>query len=260
MDENNKPPVKATTTSTRILEALIDLGEGSLTNIKNEVDLSKSSVHNHLETLEYLGFVVKENQRYRPSLRFLEIGSSVRSRSPFYEPGREEVDRLAQTSGLAAGLVALERDQGICLYSRVGQKVQKTHVEGGETVPLHCTASGKAILAELPEEKRTSILESRGLEPFTEQTITSRSELADQIRTVQTRELASNREEWRTDLRGLASGITDPDTGSIGAIYVLSPSESMSGKRFQQDVPGLVISSANRIRKVLQTSRSIWSE
>ena len=254
MANSDRPPVKATTTSTRILETLVALGEGNLTTIKNEVGLSKSSVHNHLETLVYLGFVVKDDQTYRPSLRFLEIGSSVRGRFPFYDAGRGEVDRLTYTTGLAAGLAVLERNRGICLYSRIGQKVEEAPVEDGEIVPIHCTASGKAMLAELSGAALDAVLDAHDFDPFTEQSLTNRSKLDEEIEVIRTRGIASNREEWQAGLRGLASGFTDPDTGFVGAIYVQSPSESMSGKRFQQDIPGLVVSSANQIQKALRTS------
>lgn len=254
MRENGDPPVKATTTSARVLYALMELGEANLTTVKNEVGLSKSSVHNHLETLRHLGFVVKEHRKYRSSLRFFEIGSSVRSGFSLYRVGRREVDRLAQTSGLAAGLTVIERDAGICLYESTGQKVEIPPVAEGETVPLHCTAPGKAMLANLPDDELESVLDAQDMEPFTEHTITDLPRLREELETAQTRRLTSDREEWRTDLRGLAAGITDPEGPTFGAIYVLSPPESMSGKRFQQDIPGLIISSANKIRKDLRNT------
>lgn len=251
MNDDYKPPIKATTTSTRILDTLLDLQEANVTVVARETGLSKSSVHNHLETLEYLGFVVKEDQQYRISLRFLQIGHRVREQYTIARGGKQEVERMVGASGLVAGLVVLEREQGICLYNVSGQKVESTPVNEGDTMPLHCTAPGKAILAALPEDRLDAILSTQELVEFTDHTLTSRSELIDDLETVRTRRLAVDREEWQTDLRGIATSISGPTGDVFGAVYVLSPMESMSGKRFQQDIPGLVLSSANQIRKDL---------
>lgn len=251
MDDDYRPPVKATTTSSRILDTLMHLEEATVTVVAEETGLSKSSAHNHLETLEHLGYVVKEGRDYRISLRFLEIGHRTRKQYPIFEPGKREVDRLASASGLVAGLMVLERDDGICLYNVSGQKVDSAPVAAGDVMPLHCTAPGKAILASLPQERLDELLDSKALSAFTEQTLTTRQTVVQDLETAQSRGLAVDREEWQTDLRGIASIINGPDGTVSGAVYVLSPTESMSGKRFQQDIPGLVISSANQIRKVL---------
>lgn len=251
MTTGGGPQVKATATSTYILEALIELDGATGTAVAEEVGLSKSSVHNHLETLTHLGFVVKEDRKYRASLRFLQIGAYVRQQFPLFRTGTTEVKRLVRASGLVAGLAILERDQCICIHNSVGQKVDKSPIDEGETVPLHCTAPGKAVLAELPREDAEALLDGRALDSFTEQTITDRSELIEEIETIQSRELAVDREEWETGLRGIAAGINGRNDELLGALYVMSPADSMLGKRFQQDIPGLVISSANQINKNL---------
>lgn len=260
MTGTDTPPVKATTTSARILESLMQHNGATLTVISDEVGLSKSSVHNHLETLDYLGFVVKEDQQYRVSLRFLQIGSYAREQFPIYGAGKTEIDRLAGASGLVTGLTVLEENQCISIHNTVGQKVDESPIRDGDVLPLHCTAPGKAMLAELPPEEVDTLLESQELDAFTEQTIIDRSELLDELDTIRSRRLALDREEWKTGLRAVAAGISNRDDQLLGAIFVMSPADSMSGKRFQQDIPGLVISSANQLRKNLHEAEKMSSE
>lgn len=252
MTVGNTPPVKATTTSTRILEALLDLDGANLTEVVNDVGLSKSSVHNHLETLDRLGFVVKDNQQYKVSLRFLKIGAHARATFPLFQAGRAEVDRLASASGLTTGIAVLERGECICIHYTVGQKVKTYPVSEGDVLPLHCTAPGKAILSELPNREVNTLLDDTEIEAFTDRTITDRSKLLDELETVRSRGLAADRGEWKAGLRAIAAGISDSDDQPLGAIFTLSPEDSMSGKRFQQDIPGLVISSANHVNQNLR--------
>jgi DNA-binding IclR family transcriptional regulator len=251
MHDRGDTPVKATTTSVEILEALLELGSASLTEVTNAVALSKSSVHNHLKTLEHLGLVVRDDAAYRASLRFLEIGAAVRDRAPLYRFGRREVDRLARASGLAAGLVAFERDRAVCLYTETGQRIDQAPIQTGDVVPLHASAPGKAILATLPDDELDRVLPRLDLEATTDGTTTDEAALRTELETVRTRGLASDREEWQSNVRALAAGIARTDELTAGSIFVLSDAESMSGKQFQQDVPGLLISSANQLRQEL---------
>jgi len=254
MEDASDLPVTATGTSVQILETLIERDGAGVTEIATVLDRSKSSVHNHLETLTGLGFVVKDGYDYRVSLRFLAIGSYARSQYPLYAAGVSEVAQLSTASGCSAGLAVLEDDSVVCLHHRLGPDTDAPRVEAGDRLPLDCTAAGKAILAALPEARRDELLAEYTFDSGTAQSHSSRSELDAKLGTVQTRGLAVDREEWYPDQRGIATAVTGVDGELRGAIYLLTATEDLSGKRFQQDLPGLVISSANRIRNALRES------
>ncbi|WP_253737519.1 IclR family transcriptional regulator [Halohasta salina] len=245
-------PVAATRTSMRILETLVDLDGGGVTAIAEALDRSKSSVHDHLQTLVGLGVVVKDGHEYRLGLRFLRLGEFARSQYPMYEAGIEEVQQLSTAAGCAAGMAVLEGDSVVCLHHRLGPEAGSPRLAAGDRLPVHCTAPGKAILAALPEARREDILADHPFAAGTDQSHAKRADLAAELRTVTARGLAVDREEWEPDRRGIAATVTGPDGGVAGAIYLLTGSESHSGKRFQQDFPGLVISSATRIRNALR--------
>lgn len=252
MSNRVKTPVKATATSARITEALIELDGATVTELDDYLPLSKSSIHNHLETLETLGFVVRDGWTYRVSLRFLQIGGVARRQHPLYEVGLPTVRSLADSSGLVASLVVVERSEAICLYSAIGEKAETAAVEAGDTLPFHCTAAGKALLAAIPFDRMDDVIATDELKKRTEKTLTTRDALEREIRTIQSRGIAFEDEEWRTDLRGVADVILDIEDYPLGAISVTGPSELLSGKRFRQDIPGLVISSSNKIQKALR--------
>lgn len=249
MNDGAETPVKATRTSVCLLERLLELGEAPLTEIANEVDLSKSSVHNHLQTLEQLGFVVKTDMTYRVSLRCCEIGAEARRAVPFYAAGQREVERLSKASGLAGGVAVYERNRAVCLHSTTGPHLETPPVEGGDRLPLHASAPGKAILGALEKSALDSALDEVAFEQLTPETITTDGELRTQLDRVRTRGVATDREEWRPGLCGLAAGFAAADDSVVGSIFVLSADGEMSGKQFQQDVPGLLVSAANHLRQ-----------
>lgn len=252
MVDRDNVPVKATATSMRLIEVLLEHDGATVTELDDQLSLSKSTIHNHLDTLKQLGFVVREDWTYRVSLRFLQIGGIARNRHPLYEASASEVRQLAAASGLVASLVVIERQTGICLCTATGKKADRSLLEVGDPLPLHCTAPGKALLAAMDPEDVDAIVNQNGLSKYTENTPTSRSALEEELQDVRSHGIAFDREEWREDVRGVAAVIDNPQDW-LGAISVLSPADTMAGKRFQQDIPGLVISSTNRIQKKLRS-------
>ena len=91
-------PVGSVRTTARIVRALEDNREAGVTELADELDISKASVHNHLTTLERLGVVVSDAGRYRLGLRFLDIGIGVRDGMVLHQVPRPEVAGLAQST------------------------------------------------------------------------------------------------------------------------------------------------------------------
>lgn len=241
-------PVGATRTSGRIVRALEDGREAGVTELADELGLSKASVHNHLVTLERLGVVVSADGRYRLGLRFLDIGMSVRDGMPLYRVAHSEVTGVAESTGEATALVVAEGGQAV--HAAVeGADGTDRRVRLGSRLPLHATAAGKLILAYRSREAVDEYVEVHGLDRHTDRTIQSRADLRDELRSITDRGLAFDRGELAEDVRSVAAPIRREDRTEelAGVLAVLGPAERLSGKRLEEDLPGLVLSAAKRI-------------
>jgi DNA-binding IclR family transcriptional regulator len=178
----------------------------------------------------------------------------VRDQCRIYTIARAEVDRLAGMSGLDAGIVVHEDGQGVCLYSSRGQEDAAPVFGEGDYIPLHATGAGKAILAGLPRAEVEAFVDRHGLEPFTSKTLTDREALWEELRTIESRGIAYEKQEYDDDVRGIGAAITDTGNSVLGAIFLAGTSDNLSGKQLRQNNPGLVISAKNRIENSLQTS------
>lgn len=245
-------PVKATATSVHILEAIKAVEGATITELDDRLAFSKSTIYNHLETLEQLGFVVRDGWSYRISHRVAAFGAHARRQNPLFQHGQAEVRRLAGASGLDANIVVLEVGTAICIDVATGKNAASTLLTVGETLPLHCTAAGKALLSTFDDEDVETLIEETTMTQYTENTITSIEDLQRELTSIRSRGLAFDREEWQQDVRSIGTAITGIDGELLGAISIVGESDAMTGKRFQQDVPGLVISSANAIRNSIQ--------
>lgn len=229
-------PVGATATSFAVVAALAERETAGVTELATELDRSKGSVHNHLRTLERLGYVVREDAEYRLGLRTLELGTRVRAANDLYAVGRPEVERLADSSGETASLVVPEDGDAVYVF-RAGEGAEGDRRDGSR-VPLHECAPGTAILANWPRERRETFLAD---DPAVGGSVDR------DLQTVRDQGLAFNRGQYGDDRRSVAAPVVDDDGVAVGAVVVSGPTDRMGGKRLEEDMPGLVLSSANAV-------------
>ncbi|MFC6864028.1 IclR family transcriptional regulator [Halomicroarcula sp. GCM10025817] len=247
---DNGPRAKTTETSFRIIEAVRDNRGVGVSELARQVDLSKSAVHKHVQTLTDLGYLVREGHAYYLSNRFLSLGVRARERLPL-EPAQDVVTDLAETTGHVSSFIAHENDSGVYALRVEPAGTAASDVTEGDVAPLHATAGGKAILAFLPAEKRAGVLQSVGLPAHTDKTITDREELERELRSVRDQRVAFDREEYISGHQCVASPVVGADGEPIAAVSVTGNIYHMSGKRLEEDVAGLVTSAAKSIENRL---------
>nr|WP_305149267.1 IclR family transcriptional regulator C-terminal domain-containing protein [Halobellus litoreus] len=167
---------------------------------------------------------------------------------PLYRVARSELTGLAESTGESTALVVAERGQAV--YAAVEDADRNDRrVRLGSRLPLHATASGKLLLAYRSREAVEDYVETHGLDRLTDRTIQSRPDLRTELRSITDRGLAFDRGEVFEDMRAVAAPIRREDRTEAlaGALAVLGPAERLSGKRLEEDLPGLVLSAAKRI-------------
>lgn len=240
-----KNPIKATETTFRILNALKEMGGAGVTELSNELDIPKSSIHNYLSTLGQEEYVVKEGQKYRVGLRLLELGSYARHQKPIYDVARPEIDKLAEQTGELVNLLVEEHGRGIYIYRSQGDDAVNVDAYTGHRVYLHNTALGKAILSEMPEERVNKIIERHGLPASTEHTVDNRGDLFDMLETIRERGIAFDQEERLQGLKCVAMPVTRSNGNVQGAISISGPTSRMKGDRFEEELPEMLGNAVN---------------
>lgn len=242
--------LKTVERSARILDVLEALDGAGVTEVASHLDISKSTTYQYLVTLRQQHLVVKEDNQYKLSLQFLLSGEYVRNRNLLYKYGKEEVEALAESTGEYANLFTEQHGMGINLYKvrgsdAVGSGYQTEKLQRPDH--LHCTATGKAILAHLPEERVDEIIDQHGLPFQTVNTITDRAELKDELDVVRDQGFAYNDEEEVEGLRAVGAAVIDRDKNVLGSLSVAGPTSRLKGEQFEDELPEKVLSAANLI-------------
>lgn len=247
MASNTQYPVKAVRTTFRVIEELDRQSIAGVTDLAEATDISKGSVHKHLATLQSLGYVVQDGTKYRLSYRFLGIGNQARERNDLLHAAASSIDNLSDLTNETVNLMIPEREFGVYLYRAGSISDIGGHLPPiGRDVHLHATAGGKTILSRLDPTEVDAIVDSQGLPALTDKTITSRSALRDELQSVRDCGLAFERGEHLPSVQCVAAPIM-ANEDPVGAVSVSGNINEMSGKKLEEDLAGLVVSTANEI-------------
>lgn len=157
MPPNDRSRARTTQKSFRILEELLHRDEPRITELAEHLEMSKSTIHNHLNTLHQCGYVVKDGAEYRVGLKFLEIGGFIRSRIDLYQYARPEVADLRDETGESIYLSIEEAGEGVVLIE-AGNPSTATEWYTGKRFSLSETPEGKTMLAEYSDSRLEEVL------------------------------------------------------------------------------------------------------
>lgn len=247
MNDTGTPSVKSVETAFKIVEALHDTGGAGVTELADDLSVPKSTVHNHLQTLRRLGYVVKADGEYRLGLRFLGLGDRARQRHSLYRVAKPETDSLVEAVGERAQVMVAENAVGIYIYQSLADQAVRTDSHVGTVVNLHATAVGKAYLAHLPDERLAGVLDRMELTRQTPNTLDDRETLRTELGEVADRGYAFNDEERTVGMRAVGAPVLSDDDRVLGGISVSGPTTRMNGSWYREEVPDMVSQSARII-------------
>jgi DNA-binding IclR family transcriptional regulator len=248
MGRHAKNGVKAVSRVVSILDALQQKNEAGVTELAEEIDLTKGTVHSYLASLEEHDFVTSEGGTYSLGHGTLQYGGWVLEQNRFYAQAIDHVRTLADRTGEIAALSIEEHGKNVYLAPMRGEEAINLDVRLGDRLPMHCVGSGKAILAMLPEERIHAIVDEYGLPSYTSNTITEIDRLLAELENIRERRVAFDNEERIEGVRSVAAPVVNDETDEVyGAITVSGPKGRMKGEWYSEELPEYVRDTAREI-------------
>jgi len=238
--------IKSAKTTVDILETIREQEGATLTEVAAEIDLSRSTIHDYLQTLVAAEYLVREGNQYHISLRLLDMGDHAKITQTEWELVRPALEEVADETGEHAWFVVEEYGKAVHVDSYSGRRVISLFNRPGARHHIHCTAAGKAILANLPDERVEQILERHGLPAYTDRTITERATLLRELEAIRSSGVAFGDGEWTEGIRAVASPVVRDDV-VVGAITLGAPTKRLSEEYFHHELPQLVSGAVSRL-------------
>jgi IclR family acetate operon transcriptional repressor len=205
-----------------------------LTQIAERVGIHKSTVHRLLATLERRRFVSRNEATglYHLGLRFVEMASHVLKDIDLQRWARPYLQHLVEESGETVDLAVL--DGAEVVYLEVIESPHRVKIAAGvgQRLPVARTASGKAILAYLPDAHVQAVLQE-GLE-YTGRTLLNREDLFKDLVQTRQRGFAISEQEYEKDINAVAAAILDGSQSPVAAVAVVGPSYRLPLERMME--------------------------
>jgi DNA-binding IclR family transcriptional regulator len=221
---SDKSQVQVIARAAQILRALQGENAGlSLGEIARRVDLARSTVQRIVASLETEKLVIaaSPNGRVRLGPGLLRLAASMRS--DFVAKARPFIATLSHELRETVDLASVRHDHLVFIDQVVGSHRLRAVSAVGETFPLHCTANGKAYLAQLDETAIEHLI-GRTYEARTPKTLTRLNALLEDLRAARKSGIAYDREEHTLGICAVGVALADP-LGNPVAISVPVPSQ-----------------------------------
>ncbi|MBP8947914.1 MAG: IclR family transcriptional regulator [Candidatus Promineofilum sp.] len=202
-------------------EAQPELG---VTELSRQLNLHKSTVSRILSTLQKEGFVSQNptTGKYRLGVGLISLAGVALGRVDVRGAAYPYLDALVEQTQESADVSVLDGAACVNVLHKPSPRPLHYAMWIGRRLPLHCTASGKVLLAGLSAEERARLLPGQ-LIRHTPATIDSAARLAEELVLVADQGYALALEEYEEGYNAVAAPIRNHDGRVVGALSLSGP-------------------------------------
>lgn len=210
--------LQSVTRALSVLELLDAHGELGVTEIGQMLSLEKSTAFRLVSTLKACKYIVQNaaNSKYSNSYKLFQMGSNVARNTGLPKMGHPFMLELSSRTGEAVNLAVLDGSKALYISKIESTDSIKVCMNLGQSIPLHCTALGKALIAHLPENRVRELLRDEPFVRFTSNTVSNMNELVEELARIRARGYSIDNEEHIKGIRCIASPVFD-STGQVPA-------------------------------------------
>ena len=223
----------------RLLAHLAQSGEPvALTDLSRALDLPKATGHRLALMLERIGFVQKDplSLRYSVGAAFEAVALSG-LRNGGSGTRRFLMDALAGRLGVRTNFVVLKAGKLLFVEWVESTSALRVDLDRDAKVPVHCSASGKLLMAFGPDELRQRFLKSAPYKALTASTITSAKDMERELAAIRQSGWSEDDEQYLPGVCCLAVPIRNALGEVVAGLAVMAPKASFPLAKARRHLP-----------------------
>jgi IclR family pca regulon transcriptional regulator len=194
-----------------------------IAEIAEELGMSRSTTHRYVSTLAALGYLRRgARRRYRLALGVTALGMSAMNGMSLEEHAQAYLKELRDRTGFTVGIGVLDGPEVLLVDRLPGGRRGQQQIDLGQApgsrLPAHCTATGKLLLAQLPESERRTAISETALTRHTANTITSKRALREELESIREQSIVVAEEELAPGLYSIAAPVRSASREVIAAV------------------------------------------
>lgn len=221
---------------------LFDLNDRALTvaQISEKIKQPQSSVYRYVRLLRERDLLREERKGvYSLGYKMLKYYRILRLDSNLAVIAEEEMKKLTSELNETSILLVPSNLQAVCIATVSSQHKIKVTSEPGEILPLYGGASSKSLLAYLDERVLESLYTKTEVLAYTENTITSLSEMKAHLQEIRNKGYAFSDSEIDESVVGYGVPIFDSNNTVVASLSVAGLKDNMLKKDSKKIVQSL---------------------
>jgi DNA-binding IclR family transcriptional regulator len=196
-----------------------------ISELARQLGLDRSTTYRILLSLEKCGLVEKDKKtgEYSLGLGVFEIGNTYLRQMDFIQASKPIMAELAAKVQETVHLGVLSGTEIVYVDKVDSPRALGVMSKIGQRGPVHSTALGKVLLAFRPEGESARIISQIKLKPFTQNTVSSKTKLMDELRKVRRQGYAFDFRESEPDVECIAAPIRNHLGETVAALSVSGP-------------------------------------
>ncbi|VAW21629.1 Transcriptional regulator, IclR family [hydrothermal vent metagenome] len=231
-----------------VSDAYVPMG---VIEIATKTGIEKSAVQRIINTLVQTGYFLRDTQtrKYRVGPRSLRLGYGYLATDSLVKAAMPHLFRLSDIVQCPITL-AIKLDKELIIAARLRlNAVHNSSSVLGERMPFYWTASGRAILANLPEHEALEILQANESGNFTTSVISNPAEIYQQLKATRQQGYVVTEDDITKCKIKFGAPILDNHRYPVAAlvICILNPMESRAA--LEKKIAPLLLSATTEISK-----------
>jgi len=198
----------------------------TVAEISKRLGLSQSKTYRLVRTLVQYRLLQEKRKtaQYGLGLGAYRLGLLAQQNFNLPEIARPVMKELSLLTRETVVLTAVNGTKGIVLERVESEEpIRYSLFQPGASLPLHCGASSKILMAFLPEKEWDRIIEREGLRRYTSHTITEPEKLKNHLREIRERGYAFSDQEVDRDVRAIGVPILNGKGELIAGLSITGP-------------------------------------
>jgi IclR family transcriptional regulator, KDG regulon repressor len=233
MDEKTSGPLLSSVhNAIRVLDCFSATDrELGVSELARRLGLGKSTVFRLGSTLVAGGLLEHnpESGRYRLGLRLYELGALVSVHIDLHDAAGPHLLEVRNRTGETVQLSVLDGREVVYVERLESSHTVRIFGRVGHRLPAYCTATGKVLLAHLPDSELEALLDGWELPARTPYTITDPAVLRKALAEVRRRGWGENVQEAELGVASVAAPVRDAHGAVVAALSVVGPVIRLDG-------------------------------
>jgi DNA-binding IclR family transcriptional regulator len=244
----------------RVLKALASEPGGLLlSELVERLKLPHTSALRIVATLCDAGFLQRSGNRYELGTGLIPLGQQALARLDIRAVARPVLKHLSAQTGETAHLAILSGNHSLLVEVCQSPSPIRVGAPEGTLARLHCSATGKVLLAGQPDDRLELMLGTKPLPAQTRKTLTTLPQLRTELTRVRKQGYALDEEEFFEGIRCLAAPVRNAAGDVVAAIGITGATTRFTAARISA-VARQIIRAADSVSRSFGYSKQIATD